>query len=440
MCYTYPRKLFISKWPGRRPVCILTAVVVLALMSSPAGADYHIEITPMIVVGENYDDNIDSENRDEESDYITTISPGIKIEIDSHKNGLSLDYAPTWARYHKNKDNNAVRQTGSLSLWRSFGKHLRFDLRESYLRSEESIEAERETQRIRRTRDIYERNDIDTNLNYQFGPEDHLTIGYHHGLLENDDPTMEDSTEHGPSGTLSYWFNIRNGIELGYGFSGYRFDREEGAASSDDIDSHEADVSYIHRFGPRTRARVNYGLGVRNFREEPVDYQVHDGSVGLEKDFSSRTSLSLELGFYEPTGDLSEDTGIECAAGIERKIKHGSITLGIRKGWDEDYMDAEKRDFTEYWSTQARIEYDIFENLHIYAGGSYRNNSYTMEETEDDETYEGRCGLVLEFLRRFSLALGYTRLDRKSDDPDDEYVDNMIMVTLSASRPFKWVR
>ncbi|MDY6973939.1 MAG: outer membrane beta-barrel protein, partial [Thermodesulfobacteriota bacterium] len=257
---------------------------------------------------------------------------------------------------------------------------------------------------------------------------------------ENDDPAMEDSTEHGPSGTLSYWFDLRNGVELGYGFTRYQFDQEDGPAASDDIDSHEADVGYIHQFGPRTRSRLNYGLAVRNYKEETIDYQIHDVSVGLEKDFSPHTSLTLQLGFYGPTGDVSEDTGILFAADMDRQISHGSIVLGIRKGWDDDYMDSEKRDFTEYWSTQARIEYDIFENLHIYVSGSYRKNSYALEETEDDETYRGRCGLMLEFLRRFSLALDYSYQDRRSDDPEDEYVGNMIMVTLSASRPFKWVR
>ncbi|MDY6973958.1 MAG: outer membrane beta-barrel protein, partial [Thermodesulfobacteriota bacterium] len=149
----------------------LTSVISVMLMSYPAVADYHIEITPIMSIGQSYDDNIDSESRDEKSDYVTTISPGIKIEIDSHKNGLSLDYAPTWARYHQYKDNNAVRQTGILSLRHNFEKYVRFDLQESYTRSEESIEADRETQRIRRSRDIYERNDVIASIDYQFGPE-----------------------------------------------------------------------------------------------------------------------------------------------------------------------------------------------------------------------------------------------------------------------------
>ena len=77
----------------------------------------------------------------------------------------------------------------------------------------------------------------------------------------------------------------------------------------------------------------------------------------------------------------------------------------------------------------------LSKDLNAYADGSYKKNKY-LSGIEDD-TYTGRGGLRLKFLRWYSLGLEYIYLNRRSDDPDDEYVDNKVMLTISAQRPFR---
>ena len=78
-------------------------------MVNPAKAECDIEITPFLIVGEPHADNILRKSKDEQFDYITTASPGVKARIDSTKNRRPLDYFPTWAWYQDLAENNRVR-------------------------------------------------------------------------------------------------------------------------------------------------------------------------------------------------------------------------------------------------------------------------------------------------------------------------------------------
>ncbi len=419
----------------------LTAVMVVIFMSCPAMSKQRIEIVPMVVVAHTYDDNIYLIKTNRESDHITTISPTIRIKVESEKDGLSLTYYPTWARYHEHSEHDTLRHTGSLSYRRGLSEHLDLVIEDQYLKSErpleETFEPDVERAGVRHTRDMYQRNRARASLDYQYGPNDHFIIGYVHQLLENDDPFLDDSTEQGPFVALSHWFDVRNGVDLNYAFTMYRDDPgEEAALQADDYDGHDASVRFIHRFGPRTRANARYAFAFRDFRVLPKEYQVHTASLGVAHDISEHTSVSLDGGIYIPEGDITEGSGPFFNARLTRRIEHGSIVLGVSGGWREDYMDAEQGGFAEYMNFNGKIDYRLQENLSAYAGLSFGIDRDYLQI--DKQTYEGRCGLSYEIPRWFSLGLDYTYRNHTSDNPDDEYVDNRIMLTLTGFHEFRW--
>ncbi|HPQ29594.1 MAG TPA: outer membrane beta-barrel protein [Desulfobacteraceae bacterium] len=424
----------------------LLPLIMLVLISSDATGANRITLQPVLNVSEEYDDNIflDKENR--KSDYITTASPGIILNIDSEKNGLSLDYAPTWVWYHKYSGKDTVRHRGTFNFWQGFGKHLKFNLRDSYLKSEdilETFEPGQASQLLTHTRRPYQRNDARASLDYQFGPENYFTAGYRHNFIKRDDPLFYDTVEHGPFATLSYWFTKADGVEFSYSFTRYEYEYDQGPDSTDDFDGHQAGGRYIHRFGPHTKAYINYQFTARSSKEGPdeYDYKVHNGRIGVAHDFSSKTSAVLECGYYRPE-EKAEDagSGMSYSASLTRRIEHGNITLAAERGWDEGFLDVEPRGFTRYSSASAKIDYTIWKDLDAYAGISYRKNKYFFEE-EDDETYTGQCGIRLKILRWLSVGLNYTRRDRRSDYPIYEYTDNRVMITFSARHPdgFRWI-
>ncbi len=424
-------------------IILFVSVMAICLMLGVplAMAKGRIEIVPMVTVGETYDDNIFLDKDNKKSDYITTISPGLGLKIHSPKKGLDLFYSPTFVKYHEYSGNDTTRHRASLSMWQEIGASWRFDLKDDYLKSEEASEASfagyEDRQNIRHTRYTYQRNISDAALTYRFGSSDYFKAGYRHELLENEDPSLDDTRQYGPYSSFVYWFDKKNGLDIDYQFTKTSFRRNDGNPSGDDFDSHQFDIRYIYRVNQKTEGYIGYGYTFRKFEDASrVDRKVHEGSVGLTHGFSELTYLSLDAGYYKPDGYGSEDDSghVSYGATLRRKLERGNASLRVAGGWDEDYLDSEQRGYTRYWSVAGNVDHEIMKDLTAYAGGSYRANRYLA--AREDETYRGNFGLRMSFLRWYSVDLQYSYLNRRSDDSSDEYVDNRIMLMFSASRPF----
>jgi hypothetical protein len=400
-------------------------------------AESRFELTPRISIRQVYDDNIFLDTTNKKSDYMITASPGINLMISSINKSLSLDYSPTWVWYDERDENDTVRHTGTLTFWQNIAEHLRFNLTDTYIKSEETLEETEEVEGVRTTRRTYERNTGSASLRYQFGPEDTLTFGYGHRLLENEDVTLDDGTIQNPFFSLTYWFDIKNGLELNYGFTNANFSRDDGSNAGDDYTGHDTGMKYIYRFTPHTRGSIGYDVTTRNFDGLTEDYAVHDGSIGFEHTFSPDSSFSLGGGYFTQKNERSHDeTGYSYNASLAKRFQRGSFSIGGRGGWDEAYLEAERRGFTRYWSADSRLEYMFIQGLNGYAGGSFRQDRDSANR--EWKTLRGNCGLSLVFLRWFFLSLGYSYAQRDDDFDAEDYTDNRVMLTLSASKLYRW--
>jgi len=364
--------------------------------------------------------------------------------VDSGRNGLEWEYTFGWVRYHDLSENDFVRHNGRLKFWQRLTRRLTFNLSDSYLKSndlfDQDLAPDLRPQRIRHSARPYQRNDFNASLDYQLGPQSRLSVGYRHGYLDNDDPYLEDVVEHSPYANLSYWVNNKDGFELGYKYR--RFDYSLGETygrSRVDLDAHDVNVAYKHRFGRRSTVHAHYGFANRNFKGIPVAYHVHDGGVGFEYGFSKSMSLALDIGYFSPTG-IDINPGLEYSARFEKRFRRLRAFVSAKSGWDEGFMDVEPRAFTRYWRGDAGIEYSPIQDLQAYAGVDYRKNDYALDEEQDDDTVGGRCGVRYRFLRWFSADLGYAHRRRISKDPNNEYGDNRVTFTITAAKPhpYSW--
>jgi len=400
-------------------------------------AESRFELTPRISVSQVYDDNVYLDATNEESDFMTTVSPGIKLMISSINNSLSLDYSPTWVWYDKYDKNNTVRHAGTLTLWQNIAEHLRFNLTDTYRKSEEPLEDIEEVEGVRTTRNTYERNTGSANLQYQFGQDDTLTFGYRHSLLENEDVTLDDGTIQNPFGGVTYWFDIRNGLELNYGFTKASFSRGDGSIAGDDYTGHDTDMKYIYRFTPHTKGSIGYDVATRNFDGLTEDYEVHEGSIGFDHTYSPDFSFSLRGGYFVQKNERSNDeTGFSYNASMAKKFERGHFSIGGQGGWDEAYLEAERRGLTRYLGVNSRLEFMFIEGLNGYADGSFRQDRDSANR--EWQTLRGNCGFSLVVFRWFFLSLGYSYAQRDDDFDAQDYTDNRVMLTLTASRLYRW--
>jgi hypothetical protein len=420
---------------------LFSGLVFLLLLLVPAQvsfAKYNLELTPGISVSEVYDDNIYLRSTNEKSDYITAVSPWLSLNVLSEKNSLVLRYAPTFVWYDDENQNDTVRHLGTLTFAQDLTKHLRFDLTDTYLKSEEPIEETEGVEGVRTTRNPYQRNTGSASLRYLFGPENALTVGYRNSILENEDVTLDDGTTQNPFGTVAYWFNVRNGLEIDYEFTDANFSRDDGSVAGDDYTGHGAGIRYLHRFTPHTTGSLGYHFTNRDFDGLTEDYEVHDGLIGFEHFFSPDFSVSLGAGYFSVKNERSDDEdGLTYDASLIKRFARGSFAIGGSGGWDEHYLEAERRGLTRYWSADTRLEYRILEPLSGYVGGSYRQDERDLDKRKW-KTSRGNCGLAWAFHRWVSLSLDYTYVERDDDVDAEDYKANRVMLIVTGSRLFKW--
>jgi hypothetical protein len=418
---------------------IFCVAIILALIV-PASAQQHYEFTPSVSVSGEYDDNIFLTPDNEVDDYIMRVTPSLALSVLTQHTDLSMRYAPSFVWYDDRDDLDNTRHLGNVTWGQQLTQHLRFDLTDTYLESEDPLEDELDVQGIRRTRNKYWVNNGRASVGYVFGAENRLEAGYSRQDRENDEITLDDSKVQSPFADLTYWFNTKNGIELTYNYTDVEYTRGDRVSINDDYSGHQPGARYIHRFSPQSNAYIGYAYTTRDFDGVTEDYDIHDGYVGLEHAFSPQYSISARGGYYFRKNDVSEDQdGPTFSASLTRNFARGSIVIGGEGGWGEEYLErgfGTTSGFTEYYGGYTRITYQIFEPVGIFAGGSYRHDKDELDVESDVVRANG--GFTLTFLRWFSLTVSYTYADRNDDFESDSYTDNRVTATLTAAKPFRW--
>jgi len=169
-----------------RPKSYTLLTLILILLSIQTSfAQTHIELVPTLSFSEQYDDNIYLSAYNERSSYVTMISPGFSLSFLKENTQLALEYVPTFVWYSESSLDSTVRHSGTLTFGQELTEHLRFDLTDTLLRSDDPMEETEDVQGARSTREQYWRNAGTASVSYLFGPENMLTAGYGHEYLKN---------------------------------------------------------------------------------------------------------------------------------------------------------------------------------------------------------------------------------------------------------------
>ena len=410
------------------------SVVVAVLFSATSWAEWRF--LPSLALEESYDSNIDLDPDHETSDFITRLSPELRLEDVSATRTFAASYTMSLNNYRRHSENNYIGHTGELSWDQELSRNLSWHLINTYYRSEEPLEEDPEYTGVRRTRNEYSRNAVDTGFTYQFGAEDRVTVSYLDNRLQNTDPEIEDDVEYGPALELEYWLTRSHGLVLGYSWS--RIDYKDDDPSDE---TNEFNLGYQWRWSQHTMLHLDYGLVLFSSKapaEEEDDYNVQSISAGFDHDFGPSYSLSGSLGYYfhnpkESGSDMGSTYGLD----LVRSFSRGSVTLSGEGGYTLDYSGADAEGFTEYRGVSLSPTYSISPRIELYASTSYRyEKAEEGEEDTRDETWEASVGTSYQILPWLSGALELTQRERSSSDDEDEYRDSLILLRLRGT--YEW--
>ncbi|MCK4603501.1 MAG: porin [Deltaproteobacteria bacterium] len=407
--------------------------MVAVLFAATSWAEWRF--LPALDLEESYDSNIDLSSDNETSDFITRLSTELRLEEVSATRTFAASYTMSLNNFRRHSENNYIGHTGGLSWDQQLSRNLSWHIMDTYYRSEEPLEEDPENPEfvdVRRTRNEYSRNMVDTGFTYQFGQEDSVTVSYLDSRSKNTDPYVEDDVKYGPALELEYWLTHRHGFTLGYSWS--RIDYENDPSNK----TQDFGFGYQWRWSPHTTLHLDYGL-VLFSPQDPAeeDYKVHDVSLGCDHDLGPSWALSGALGYYyrDPDDSHSEDGGTYSLT-LVRSFARGSVTLSGEGGYRLEYTGAEDRGFTEYRGVSLGATYSISPRTGLYITTSYMHEEAEEEEDTRDETWNVSAGASYQILPWLSGAFELTQRERSSSEDGGEYRDSLILLRLRGT--YEW--
>lgn len=340
-------------------LCALFVIALSLLIPSLTWADTtssdllsHLQVYG--VADETYDNNVNLTRTNKKYDFITTVGVGLRFSTlprsertgefrrpstsEESKYGVYLDFLPAYVFYAKQTSDNYLSLSGNLDSWYTWDRKLTFRVRDYLIRSEEPLEQSYAADALpgqillgtQIGRPIYIRNVFQPSLEYRFGRENLVSLNYMNNYYNNQSPAFQDSQENSIKPSLTYWFDIRNGISISYALDLGDFQRDP------DMTGNFASGRYTHRFNPRTSVFGEYIFQDRSFEHNLrgiVDYYVNAPSIGLEYAISPTLSLTLQAGYFWQTPERgSNETGPLYNVLITQRAQKTTYTLGLQGG------------------------------------------------------------------------------------------------------------
>lgn len=266
------------------------AIAALICVSVPTAALSDILISPSITITESYNSNPLSRSTAQhvDDDYITTVSP--KIRLKSKKKGYSLDmsYQMSSTYYREEPTNNDISHTATVGIRARITKRTSVNLRDAFTATKDALSAIDEG--IQTSRDDITYNRASLNIDHALSPETSVTLGAALNRSEFDNPALFDTKQESGSIGATFRLSEKRSTNTTYTFSHYSIDKVE---------------------------RVHHT-------------ETHTLKVGIKENLSATLTLNLSGGLvYTP--DISQDYDWTATADLAKNLKNLSATIGYNR-------------------------------------------------------------------------------------------------------------
>ncbi|MCK9469874.1 MAG: outer membrane beta-barrel protein [Porticoccaceae bacterium] len=352
-----------------------------------------LTITPLLDLEVGYDDNIRGVGIDDESSWVTTLSPSVLLEAIDGLNLYQLKYRADARRYHSSQDDDHVNHSVEALGTFVFNQRNRLNLAASHYRTES----------VANTRF--------TDINDEFSTS---KVGAVYGF-----------------GVPSATFNF----DLGADYTWRRTDNSGGINRDREYDITGVNGILYYRVSPKTRMLAEY-------RYQDYEYELSTSTldndrdialVGITWDATAKTVGTIKVGYedrdfsHASQRDFSNTFWEVDVTWQPRPLS--TITFGTQKGSAEGETTANYAKTTTYdlgWNQRwtDRVHSDVFY--------SFKEEDYRGMDREDDITRAG-VSINYDLLRWVTVGVGYTYYDRDSPIAIRDYDRNIYALNFNFS-------
>ena len=413
---------------------ILISLIVLMLVQSTAHAA-QTTITPSISARTTYTSNVNRvpDDRDPQDDLITTISPGVSLSVLGKNSDLTAAYVASRVFYKESTDNTFWRHRFSLSGNSQLTKNSNFNIGGSYLRTEDPADTDDVDFTDTGGRFLREIYTADAGISYQFAKRGTISLGAGFGENQYENPNSEDSRNYRASLGVSYGFLSQwtASLDLGYRYGEFEV--------TDNFDNFTGSVSLAYQINKRMSAYVTYQL--TSYLSELDDNRddadrVHDISAGFDYSIATDMNFNAQVGYFvRKLPDQDDESDTYANLSFTKSYKQGSISVSGGSGYDYTYFRAENLGFNYFYFANLRGNYSFSQRLSGNAYLGYRRNEYDRDNDTRDNYIAG-CGISYQLLRWLSLGAGYDVRFYKPEEDSEEYTDQRVFISLTASKDY----
>ncbi len=445
------------------------SAVVLSMIwviSSHAAAQFNFY--PSAKGSAEYNDNIFLDDEDETSDMIYTTGIGLRQEVLWQTAGAILNYEPSYSWYRDEGDLDEWRHLVEAQIYKDYSKRTRLNLRNTYLRTtrpadrsdERDPDNPREGRQIeadtnRRGRETFYTNVATAKLDHQFGERDSIYGGFEYRRLRQVESTTQDGDDnnsnendiYSPSAGLEYWFTPQWGFSLDGKYS--RRDLKD----NNDRNIVDGTFRFLRKFTRHLDGFIEYDHSYVTYDDEDqnADYQVYRPSLGIRWQLERNAYVRLGAGYYfqdvddsdNPDVDSSNESGFLLDSEVFRRWdwRRANIDLRTLSGYRQDDTGAEDNGFNIFYDARLSGTYAFFRRLRGEAFVNYRWSDFPdQENARTDKTLTTGAGLRWSPLKWMFWNLNYELRDRESNNSEDEYTENRVILrlTITPELPFRF--
>ena len=353
-----------------------------------------VTATPSVTVSETYDDNVRLTAKNPQSDFISAIRPGLRLEVKDHPWYVTVAGSLRGEFFAKQTElNNYDNQDGSASIEFRPEQPFSLSLTDTFTRSTNPATVAPEAG-IATGRFTSTSNAITPAATYQFSPRTSVRFQYSFRILRSDSPAAKDSDTHEATAALQYQFTPRTSGDISYTFSRFLVE------GSPERDSHSPRLGITFAYSPTIRFVSSTGL---------LFLQQEDGSEEVTLASSTRYEQEFKQGRFS--------IGYERNAGVAGLTGVTSVTQSLTTG--------------------ASYQPIRFLTLAVDASLAETKSSGSSGTQVDFLTFLGSFRISYQLLRWLSVEASY-RYQRQDDRvASQDLQKNVFFLGLTATDQFR---
>jgi hypothetical protein len=408
--------------------------LVLGTADLLLAAEQRYEVKPYVSVTEQYTSNVFLTNTNTKEDWITTVTPGIRLGVNDPSFGADVDLNAGYNWYANRTKEDYWSVGGNINLRYNPDPLLTFRLREYALRTSQSSEPSYQAGQAGNVQGTYQgttpywRNILEPSVDWKFSKQGSLGLLYRNNILRYEGGSAySDSTENYFSPRLTWMFDQRNSITLDYAYTIGDFQ------SQPDFIGNNAHARYTYRYDAQMSFFVDYEFFNRVYDAPGTSYTVSAPTAGVEYAFDKSLIGLAQIGYYwqNPNGAEGKN-GPKGILSLTQKDKLTTYTLSLEAGYKEDVFSTQNLGFSRYDRALAVVNHMLTQRFSVGLVGVAEHSDYAFDP-RIDWVYTADATASYALLKWLSISGRAGWQQRDSNISVYDYNEFHAYVTLSAT-------